>query len=49
MGLALVIIGIIVMLLLHFTIGLILVIVGVVLIFVPGTPYGYSHYRRPPP
>jgi hypothetical protein len=45
MGLLLIIIGLIVMLLVHFTVGLILVILGIVLLFVPGVPYGYSSYR----
>lgn len=32
-------------------VGLILIILGIVLAFVPGVPYGYSHYRgrRGPP
>lgn len=47
MALALILIGLLVMLLLHFTLGLILVIIGIVLLFVPGVPYGYR--RSPPP
>jgi hypothetical protein len=51
MALALIIIGLIVMLLLHFTVGLVLVFIGIVLLFVPAVPYGYSSWRgrRPPP
>jgi hypothetical protein len=50
MGLALIIIGLLVWFLLGaVVIGIVLVVIGIVLIFVPGAPYGYSHYRRPPP
>ena len=52
MGLALIVIGIVVALLLSWTIGLILILVGVVLLFVPAVPYGYSsswRRRDPPP
>jgi len=51
MGLALILIGIVVWLLLAPTIGLILVVIGIILLFVPGSPYGYGWYRgrRPPP
>ena len=45
MALILVVAGLLVMFLLHFTVGLILVVIGLVLLFVPGVPYGYSHYR----
>jgi membrane protein implicated in regulation of membrane protease activity len=50
MGLALIIIGIVVALLLSWWIGIVLVIIGIVLLFVPHT-YGYSDYRgrRGPP
>jgi hypothetical protein len=50
-ALALIVIGLVVMLLLHFTVGLILVVLGIVLLFVPAVPYGYSSWRgrRPPP
>ena len=44
MALALIFIGLLVMFLLHFTLGLILVVVGIILLFVPGVPYGY--HRR---
>lgn len=47
MALALILIGLLIMLLLHFTLGLILVVIGIVLLFVPGVPYGY-HSRRAP-
>lgn len=51
MGLALIIAGILVWVFLSPLIGLILVIVGVILLFVPGAPYGYGWYRgrRGPP
>ena len=50
MALALIIIGLLVAVLLSWTIGLLLVIVGVVLLFVPAVPYGYRTWgRRPPP
>lgn len=46
MGLALIIIGLILWLGFGFVIvGLICLIVGIVLVFVPGTPYGYGWYR----
>lgn len=46
MALALILIGLVVMLLLNFTAGLILLVIGIVLLFVPGVPYGY-HRRGP--
>ena len=52
MALALILIGLLVMLLLHFTIGLVLVVLGIILLFVPQVPYGYGWYRgrgAPPP
>lgn len=51
MGLALIIIGLVVWLLLSAALGAVLVVVGVVLLFVPGSPYGYGWYRgrRGPP
>jgi hypothetical protein len=45
MGLLLLILGIVIWLLLSPLIGLILIIVGIIMIFVPGAPYGYSSYR----
>lgn len=48
MGIALILIGLIVMLLLNFTVGLILVFIGIILFFVPAVPYGYSRYHRRP-
>jgi hypothetical protein len=45
MGLLLIILGIVIWLLASPLIGLILVIVGIVMLFVPGVPYGYSSYR----
>ena len=49
MGLALILIGIVVWLMLNPTIGILLVVIGLVLFFVPAVPYGYSSYRRGPP
>jgi len=51
MGLFLIVVGVIVMLLLNFWVGLILLLIGVALVFIPGVPYGYSSYRgrRGPP
>jgi hypothetical protein len=45
MGLALIVIGLVVALLLSWWIGIVLVIVGIVLLFVPAAPYGYSSWR----
>lgn len=49
MAFALIVIGLLVMLLLNFTIGLILVVLGVILLFVPAVPYGPGWGRRGPP
>jgi hypothetical protein len=53
MGLALIIIGLILWLVFGFVIaGIICLVIGLVLLFVPGAPYGYGYYRdrrRPPP
>lgn len=51
MALALIVAGILIWLLLSPIIGIILVVVGVVLLFVPAVPYGYSSWRgrRAPP
>lgn len=46
MGLLLVILGIILWLVGGWVIaGLICIVVGLVLLFVPGAPYGYGYYR----
>jgi hypothetical protein len=45
MGLALIVIGLVVALLLSWWIGIVLVIVGIILLFVPAAPYGYSSWR----
>lgn len=45
MGLALIVIGIVVALLLSWPVGILLVVVGVVLLFIPATPYSYGWYR----
>jgi len=45
MGLALIIIGLLVWLLLSPIIGIVLIIIGVILLFVPAAPYGYSSWR----
>lgn len=51
MGLALILIGLIVALFFSLTIGLVLMVIGAILFFVPAAPYGYSswHSRRGPP
>jgi len=51
MGIALIVIGVVVWLLLSPVIGIILVVLGALLFFVPAAPYGYSswHGRRGPP
>jgi len=50
-GLALVLIGLVVLIFLSAFWGAILIVVGLILMFVPGVPYGYSSYRgrRGPP
>lgn len=50
MGVALIIIGILIWLLVSPTVGIILVVCGIILLFVPNT-YGYSDWRgrRGPP
>lgn len=49
MALMLIVLGIVLWLLVAPTIGLILIVVGVILLFVPAVPYGYSSWRRGPP
>jgi len=51
MALALILIGLIVWLLLWPTLGIILIVIGIILLFVPAVPYGYSSWRgrRGPP
>jgi hypothetical protein len=51
MALALILIGLLIWLVLSPFIGIVLVIVGIILLFVPAVPYGYSSWRgrRPPP
>ena len=48
MALALILIGLVVMLLLNFTIGLVLLIIGIILLFVPLAPYGPTTWRHRP-
>lgn len=50
MGLALILIGLVIALLVSWWIGVVLIVVGIILLFVPHT-YGYSDYRsrRGPP
>lgn len=45
MGAVLVIVGLVLLLLGYFTIGLILMVVGVLLLFMPGPFYGYGYWR----
>ena len=51
MGLLLILIGIVLAIFVNYLIGIICIIVGLILLFVPGVPYGYSSYRgrRGPP
>jgi membrane-bound ClpP family serine protease len=51
LGLALILIGIVFLLLGYPVVGIICVVVGIILLFVPGVPYGYSSWRgrRGPP
>jgi Zn-dependent membrane protease YugP len=50
LGLILVLIGIVLLVLGYFLIGIICVVVDIVLLFVPAVPYGYSSWhRRGPP
>lgn len=50
MGLLLVLLGLVLWLLVSPLLGLILIVIGIVLLFVPGVPYGYGSWRnRPPP
>lgn len=51
MGLALILIGLVVAIFLSAFWGALLMVVGLILVFVPGVPYGYSSYRgrRGPP
>ena len=49
MAVLLIVLGIVVALLLSPLIGIIMIVAGVCLFFVPAVPYGYGHYRRPPP
>jgi hypothetical protein len=47
MGLLLVILGLLLWLLAgYFVVGVVLIVVGIVLLFVPGAPYGYGSWRR---
>jgi hypothetical protein len=48
MGLILVVLGIVIWLMVSPMLGIILVILGVLLLFVPGVPYGASTWRRGP-
>lgn len=46
MALALILIGVIVWLLLNATLGILLIVIGIILLFVPGIPYGYHRGPR---
>jgi hypothetical protein len=49
MALLLVVVGAVLMIIGYFTIGLILLVVGLIVwLFVPGVPYGYGSWRRGP-
>jgi hypothetical protein len=45
MGLLLILLGIIIWLFVSSIVGIILIIIGLVLLFVPGVPGGYHSYR----
>jgi hypothetical protein len=45
MALLLIILGLVIWLLLSPLLGLLMVVIGLILLFVPGVPYGYSSYR----
>lgn len=47
MAVLLIVLGLVIMFLVHFTIGLILLIVGLVLLFVPAVPGGYNSWHGP--
>lgn len=51
MGLLLIILGIIFWFFISTLLGLLCIVIGLILLFVPGVPYGYSSWRgrRPPP
>lgn len=52
MGLLLIILGIVFYFLLSTVLGIICILVGIVLVFVPAVPYGYGSWRGrrgPPP
>jgi hypothetical protein len=49
LAILLIILGIVLWLLVSPLAGILCIIFGVLLFFVPGAPYGYSHYRRGPP
>lgn len=52
MALALILIGIVVAIFLNVILGIVLIMLGIILLFVPAVPYGYSDWRgrrRGPP
>jgi len=52
MAILLIVLGLVIWLLLSPLLGLILLVVGLILLFVPAVPYGYHSWhggRRPPP
>lgn len=45
MGLLLIILGLVVALLLNYLIGIVMIIIGLILMFIPSSPYGSNWYR----
>ena len=52
MGLLVILIGVLVLALVNAFWGLVIIVIGLILVFFPPAPYGYTWYRgrrRPPP
>jgi hypothetical protein len=47
LALLLIVLGIVVAVFVHYLLGILLLIVGIVLLFVPGVPYGFRGRRGP--
>jgi hypothetical protein len=45
MGMLLIILGIVIAVLVNYLLGVLLIVVGIILLFVPGVPYGWSSWR----
>ncbi len=46
MGLLLIILGLVIWLMLSPMLGIILIVIGIILLFIPAVPYGYHSYHR---